>query len=84
MSEKEKQRFLASGQLISVAEAAEQTPYSPEYLSLLARKGRIQAVKIARDWLTTRAAVFNYLKQQETKHRKSLDALVVAGRSHYV
>lgn len=81
MSEKEKQRLLTSGQLISVAQAAKNTPYSAEYLSLLARKGRIGAVKIARDWLTTRAAVLNYIKQQEVKHRKTLEALVVAGRS---
>ena len=72
MSEKQKQQFLASGKLISIAQAASLTPYSPEYLSLLARKGRLAATKISRDWLTTREAVLWYVKRQETKHRKML------------
>ncbi len=72
MSEKEKQILLASGQLISISDASKLTPYSSEYLSLLARKGRLPALKISRDWLTTRQAVLAYSKQQEIKHRKFL------------
>ena len=75
MSEKEKQAFLASGALISIAEAASFTPYSQEYLSLLARKGRLRAIKIARDWLTTREAVLSYVREQEIKHRAMLSSL---------
>jgi Fic family protein len=45
---------------ISLAQAAEGTPYSQEYLSLLARKGRLEAIKRGRVWLTTRQAVEAY------------------------
>lgn len=47
---------------ISLADAAQGTPYSQEYLSLLARMGRIEAVKQGRNWLTTRDAISNYIK----------------------
>ena len=75
MSEQEKSRFLASGSLISIGEAATNTPYSQEYLSLLARKGKLKAIKISRDWLTTREAVLSYVKSQEQKHRRILASL---------
>jgi len=45
---------------ISLTQAAEGTPYSQEYLSLLARKGRLEAIKRGRVWLTTRQAVADY------------------------
>ncbi len=47
---------------IPLAEAARDTPYSQEYLSLLARKGRLEAVKRGRVWYTTRQAVETYIK----------------------
>ena len=80
MSEKQKQQFLASGKLISIAQASEHTPYSQEYLSLLARKGKLAAIKIARDWLTTREAVLWYVKRQEDKHKRMLMELSGARR----
>ena len=42
--------------------AAEGTPYSQEYLSLLARKGRLEAIKRGRVWHTTRKALEAYLQ----------------------
>lgn len=45
---------------IPLREAAQGTPYSQEYLSLLARKGRLEAVKRGRVWHTTRRAVADY------------------------
>ncbi len=45
---------------ISLRQAAEGTPYSQDYLSLLARRGRLEAVKRGRNWYTTRAAVEAY------------------------
>ncbi len=45
---------------IPLREAAEGTPYSQEYLSLLARTGRIEAVKRGRVWYTTRELVEQY------------------------
>lgn len=47
---------------VSLREAAEGTPYSQEYLSLLARSGRIEAIKRGQIWFTTRKAIENYRK----------------------
>ena len=47
--------------------AAKGTPYSQEYLSLLARKGRLEAIKRGRVWYTTRRALETYL-QSVVKH----------------
>lgn len=51
---------------IRLAEAAEGTPYSQEYLSLLARKGRLEAIKRGRIWYTTRQAVKAYQESVES------------------
>ena len=63
---------LLNGPYISLARAAEATPYSAEYLGLLSRQGKLAAVKVARDWLTTRQAVLWYIKNQtqRTTHAK--------------
>ena len=45
---------------IPLREAAPGTPYSQEYLSLLARTGRLEAVKRGRNWYTTHDAVAHY------------------------
>ena len=47
--------------LISLADAAKLTPYSQEYLSLLARKGRLHALKRRKAWVTTRKDIEEYL-----------------------
>lgn len=47
---------------IPLREAVEGTPYSQEYLSLLARTGRIDATKRGRVWYTTRKAIEEYQK----------------------
>lgn len=72
MSERERKSFLATGDLISISEAASFTPYSAEYLSLRARTGHLKAMKIARNWLTTRGAVLLYLREQQAKHAHSM------------
>ncbi|NLI41596.1 MAG: Fic family protein, partial [Caldisericales bacterium] len=50
---------------IPLREAAGGTPYSQEYLSLLARTGRIEAVKRGRVWYTTRKLVEEYRQSIE-------------------
>ncbi|HMN29471.1 MAG TPA: Fic family protein [Caldilineaceae bacterium] len=50
---------------ITLREAAEGTPYSQEYLSLLPRTGRLEATKRGRSWYTTKRAVADY--QRSTK-----------------
>ena len=47
---------------INLKKAAQYCDYSQEYLSLLARKGRIAAVKINKDWMTTREAIEEYIQ----------------------
>ncbi|MCQ3936826.1 MAG: hypothetical protein DPW18_07230 [Chloroflexi bacterium] len=54
---------------LSLAEAAQATPYSQEYLSLLARLGRIEAAKRGRNWFTTRKAVRQYMDTIKRKKR---------------
>lgn len=47
---------------ISLREAAELAPYSQDYLSLLARTGKLEAIKRGRNWVTTRRALHAYLQ----------------------
>ena len=56
---------LPEDEWIRLAEAVEGTPYSQEYLSLLARKGRLEAIKRGRIWYTTRRAVAAYQQSVE-------------------
>lgn len=80
MIEKDHKSFVISGDLsdlISISEAANYTPYSAEYLSFRARTGHLRAVKIARNWLTTREWVLSYLTKQRHKHLKSSKKEVV-------
>jgi hypothetical protein len=81
MSPLEKQLMASSGHLISITQAAKLTPYSAGYLGLLARKGKLNAFKVNRDWLTTPSAVLSYVKKQKIKHEKLLQDLKDAERS---
>lgn len=42
-------------------------PYSQEYVSLLARRGKIDAFKEGRNWLTSKEAVLTYIANRERK-----------------
>lgn len=46
-------------------------PYGQEYISLLARRGKIDAFKEGRNWLTSKEAVLNYV--QNRKRERKLD-----------
>lgn len=50
---------------VSLAEAAKGTPYSQEYLSLLARRGRIEAAKMGRNWFIKKDAIKRYTKSKK-------------------
>lgn len=53
---------LSENQLfISLREATKYCTYSQEYLSLLARKGKMTAVKINNNWMTTKEAIEEYI-----------------------
>ncbi len=45
----------------------EQLPYGQEYISLLARQGKIDAYKEGRNWLTTKEAIHEYIKNRKRK-----------------
>ena len=69
-SKKQTEKTSKNAEWISLAQAAQGTPYSQEYLSLLARMGRIEAVKQGRNWVTTREAIQNYMKSLNRKKTK--------------
>jgi len=56
----------ASTDFISLTQAAKGTPYSQEYLSLLARKGRLHAIKRGRNWITTRKDLEQYISSLQS------------------
>ena len=48
---------------ISLKEAASYSSYSQEYLSLRARQRKLKAIKIARNWVTTKEWINEYFKK---------------------
>lgn len=51
-----------SGSLVTLADVSRHTPYGQKYINLLARTGRIFAVKRGRIWYTTKEAIDEYRK----------------------
>ena len=67
---------LAVGELISLQEAAEYANLKQDSLHDYIKRGRLKAKKIGRFWVTTRAAVDEYLQSRHLenipkKYRKS-------------
>ena len=52
---------LEEPEILTLAEASKITPYSQEYLSLLARKGLLGAYKQGRNWVVSRRELDRYL-----------------------
>lgn len=48
-------------------------PYGQEYVSLLARQGKIDAFKEGRNWLTTKEAVLDYIEKRDRKRKLKLN-----------
>ena len=59
--------FKVESGYIALAEAVKNSPYSQEYLSLLARQGKLQAKKFGRNWYITQTALDDYLTNQGIK-----------------
>jgi len=57
--------FRKGSEYISLAEAAKDSPYSQEYLSLLARKGRLDAIKLGRNWHVKKETIKEYIKSKK-------------------
>lgn len=47
----------------------ERIPYGQEYVSLLARQGKIDAFKEGRNWLTTKDAIWDYIEKRDRKRK---------------
>lgn len=56
---------LTVGELISLADAAKLSGFGVRYLQDIAQSGRLRAKKIARNWLTTMAAVEEYKRTRK-------------------
>ena len=57
--------------VLTLSEASRMTSYSQEYLSLLARSGRLAAFKEGRNWLVSRRELERYLVEVKTKGKRS-------------
>ena len=75
-------KTVSSSRLMSLSEAAKRTPYTPNFLRLLARRGKLQARKIGRDWLITPDELSLFIKRQQERHQHALDALRTAEGEH--
>lgn len=62
---------LEEPEILSLAEASRLTPYSQEYLSLLARKGVLGAFKQGRNWMITKRDLYRYLKSRRKSDRRT-------------
>lgn len=60
------------GGYMTLREAADHCSYSPEYLSLLARTGKLEAVKFGRNWMTSREALNEYIENHGQDQKKSM------------
>jgi excisionase family DNA binding protein len=56
-------------ELISLSEAAAISGLSLKHLGLLARRGNLRARKIGRNWVTSREAVAEYLRDSFKRSR---------------
>ena len=53
--------------LITLAEASNLYGFNPVYLNELARKGRLKAQKLGRDWFTTPNDVEDYIQSRKKR-----------------
>ena len=69
------------GALVPIGRIAKETPYSADFLRQLARSGKLRAYKLNRDWLTTPAAMLDYIRSQQRRHDQQLTLLRTSERS---
>jgi Fic family protein len=58
--------FIDEEHLIPLKELTKHSPYSQEYLSLRARQGKLDAVKLEQVWYSSKRALQDYIKRQNT------------------
>jgi excisionase family DNA binding protein len=59
---------LTIGELISLQEAAEYAGLTKDTLHNYAKRGRLKAKRLGPIWVTTRAAIDEYLASRDQKH----------------
>jgi hypothetical protein len=52
-------------QFITLAQAAKVSPYSKDYLNILARRGAIPAFKLKRNWVVSKESLLQYVKEHK-------------------
>lgn len=57
-------------EILTLKEASEISPYSVDYLSLLARRGRIGAFKKGNKWMMTKEELLKYVNEMKAKKNK--------------
>ncbi len=62
--------FGGTDELLPLKELAKETPYSQEYLSLRARQGVLDAVKIGKIWYSSKRAIEQYLSEHKGEKTK--------------
>jgi hypothetical protein len=68
---------LEEPKILTLAEASQITPYSQEYLSLIARKGLLGAYKQGRKWVVSRRELDRYLASvRKGRAHKNVNVLV--------
>jgi len=68
---------LEEPEILTLAEASQITPYSQEYLSLIARKGLLGAYKQGRKWVVSRRELDRYLASvRKERAHKNVNVLV--------
>ena len=60
-----------TSELISVTDAAKRTGLSPAWIRRLLQRGRIEGVKVGRNWLTTEQAIRDYLETDRRQGPKA-------------
>ncbi|OGI16450.1 MAG: hypothetical protein A2Z52_02830 [Candidatus Moranbacteria bacterium RBG_19FT_COMBO_42_6] len=60
---------------IPLCEASRQSGYTPEYLNSLARKGKLKAEKIGRNWYTTLAWLDDFVKSSPAAKKEKIEAI---------
>lgn len=56
-----------SEKFLTLSQVSKKTSFSPKYLNLLARHGKLEAHKISRNWVTSVEAVKRYLESRKRK-----------------
>jgi Fic family protein len=56
-------------EFLPLSQLAKNSPYSAEYLSLQARRGVLDAVKIGRNWMSTRKTIEKYIVEHGRKRK---------------